>query len=272
MLVLKTMPAAVIDSGYYQTCALTAASKIACLGIYSSSPHEETVKGLTAGPGNNCVIKMGEDDGKVYCWGNDSYDISTPPDDVTFSYIDAGLLHVCGILDDQNGQPHGELRCWGIPEDSTSPYNFRQGRVPADLATATFARLSSGLLHTCGILDDQNGQPHGELRCWGIPEDRTFFLNFDQGSVPAELAGMTFASISSGNYHNCGILDGQNGQAAGLLHCWGRIFLTRPPCRRIWPPLPLWTFPAARITPAALPRSIRFAAGASTVLVKWPCR
>ena len=229
MLVLKTMPAAVIDSGYYQTCALTAASKIACLGISSSSPHEETVKGLTAGPGNNCVIKMGEDDGKVYCWGNDSYDISTPPDDVTFSYIDAGLLHVCGILDDQNGQPHGELRCWGIPEDSTSPYNFRQGRVPADLATATFARLSSGLLHTCGILDDQNGQPHGELRCWGIPEDRTFFLNFDQGSVPAELAGMTFASISSGNYHNCGILDGQNGQAAGLLHCWGADFSDQTP-------------------------------------------
>ena len=32
---------------------------------------------------------------------------------------------------------------------------------------------------------------------------------------------MTFASISAGWYHTCGLLDDQNGQLAGKAVCWG---------------------------------------------------
>ena len=40
--------------------------------------------------------------------------------------------------------------------------------------------------------------------------------------MPDSLAASTFARISAGFYHNCGILDGQNDQAEGTVRCWGR--------------------------------------------------
>ena len=79
--------------------------------------------------------------------------------------------------------------CWGLNES---------GRASPPEGE-TFASISSGGAHTCGLRED------GVAVCWG-------FDAFGQASPPE---GDTFASISSGFGYSCGLW------VDGAAVCWG---------------------------------------------------
>jgi murein DD-endopeptidase MepM/ murein hydrolase activator NlpD len=63
----------------------------------------------------------------------------------------------------------------------------------------TFSQVTAGYEHTCGVRTD------GTLACWG---DNTY----GQATPPAG----TFGQVSAGDYHTCGV------RTDGTLACWGR--------------------------------------------------
>ncbi|WP_155123548.1 MULTISPECIES: chromosome condensation regulator RCC1 [unclassified Actinoplanes] len=82
--------------------------------------------------------------------------------------------------------------------------------VPAQVGTATWAQLTDGTFHNCGIQTD------GTLWCWGSNTrgqlgqgDTTY--RYD----PTKVGSATWTQISAGYEHTCGI------QTGGTLWCWG---------------------------------------------------
>ena len=209
---LATAPGSV-DTGLHQTCVRTADNRLRCIGDNSPYEWNDTIADLSVGANVVCAVRT---DGTVRCWGHSVP--GTPPTGVTISQLSAGNFHVCGIRDGNNSQTAGTAQCWGWDEAG-------QSTLPAASTTETFGSVSAGTLHTCGILDGQGGQTAGLLRCWGISQSTTSAykdtLDFGQSTVPDALVAATFSLLSAGEFHNCGILDGQGGQTAGTLHCWG---------------------------------------------------
>ena len=137
--------------------------------------------------------------------------------------LSAGNAHSCAIADD------GSVRCWGLGTFGRLGYgnitnigdDETPGSVgPVDLgAGRTAVALTSGLAHTCALLDD------GTVRCWGAGVDgRLGYGNVDNigddetpGSVgPVDLgAGRTAVAIAAGAIHTCALLDD------GTVRCWG---------------------------------------------------
>ena len=94
------------------------------------------------------------------------------------------------------------------PEATAVPGETRSGRssllggaggVEPDLADLSFASVSAGLNHTCGVTTS------GDALCWGSVE-------FGQATLPA---GVSFTSLSAGYSHTCGVT------ASGDALCWG---------------------------------------------------
>ena len=199
--VLATSPGSV-DAGRLQTCVRTADNRLRCIGHHSPYEWNDTIADFSTGTNGTCAVRA---DGSVRCWGHSLP--GTPPANVTFSLLSHGFLHVCGVRDGQNSQTAGTVECWGGNDGGEST-------VPAASATETFSSVTSGSLHTCGILDGQNSQTAGLLRCWGISQAATTnpykaTLDFGQSTIPDALATATFSRLSAGDFHNCGILDGQ---------------------------------------------------------------
>ena len=75
----------------------------------------------------------------------------------------------------------------------------------------TFAAVSAGSSHTCGVT------PDGTTYCWG---DNTFGelgdgTTTNRTTAVRVLGGLTFASVSAGNLSTCGVTTG------GAAYCWG---------------------------------------------------
>ncbi len=218
-----------ISSGSVVTCGMTTDAKMVCWGSgrFFDFPEVTGVMSFSAGLNNACALSTG---GVVTCWGADTYGMSSGRglnmgvpadlDNLTFSAVSAGGFHVCGILDGQNMQTSGVVRCWG-----NDTYN--QSTIPTALTSATFSSISSGVYHNCGILDGQNMQTSGALKCWGND-------SYSQTTLPSDVSSVTFSAVGAGWVHTCGILDGQNSQTAGIVKCWGgatfsTIPITIPP-------------------------------------------
>jgi hypothetical protein len=122
-------------------------------------------------------------DGTVACWGSNGAGEATPPDG-TFSrvQVSAGKTHNCAVRTD------GTLACWGwdISGQATPP-------------TGTFIQVSGGNAHTCGVKTD------GTLACWG-----------SNGHGEATPPSGTFSQVSAGTHYTCGV------KTDGTLACWGR--------------------------------------------------
>ena len=73
------------------------------------------------------------------------------------------------------------------------------GGVEPDLADLSFAPVSAGGGHTCGVTTS------GDVRCWGDDD-------YGQATPPADVA---FASFSAGHTHSCGVT------TSGDVRCWG---------------------------------------------------
>jgi len=174
-------------------------------------------------------------DGSVYCWGLSNFkqvgqssasDIqscefgpqsyapcATAPTRVTgvpaFRALYAGGLLTCALT------PDGTAYCWGgdrYGQLGDGGGVTAHGLPPTRVATTlTFASLSAGFRHVCGLTTD------GKAYCWGW----NYRGQLGDGSnvnrdVPVAVAGeLTFTSLSAFAYHSCGLT------TTGQVYCWG---------------------------------------------------
>src|SRR5438309_11131921 len=80
-------------------------------------------------------------------------------------------------------------------------------------ASVSFATLTAGFFHTCGVT------AAGAAYCWGANSsgrlgDGTTTQRLTPVLVAAP-AGVSFAALSAGNSHSCGVTP------AGAAYCWG---------------------------------------------------
>lgn len=167
---------------------------------------------------NACGIVSG---GAAYCWGNnfsgqvgDSTNTErTVPTAVggghTFRSVVPGGSHTCGIT------TTGSTYCWGFNlygqfGDSTNVSTSFPVPAAGGLALTS---LTLGVHHSCGLVAS------GAAFCWGAGYFGSLgngtFTDIQFTPVPVS-GGLTFASISAGSYHTCGLTN------AGALFCWGR--------------------------------------------------
>jgi alpha-tubulin suppressor-like RCC1 family protein len=184
-------------------------------------------------------------DGVAYCWGRDLYgelgdgdlpldlcaitepcshvpalvDTSAIAGETTFTQIDVGFAHTCGLTG--QGVPY----CWGrdddgelgnggasLDTDAPSPVDT------APLGGKVFKRLVAATYHTCGLTAD------GDVYCWGddsagqvgdggVSTDSQVPAPIDLTPVTGEKA---FIELEANALHVCGIT------GEGVSYCWGR--------------------------------------------------
>ena len=191
----------------------------AAAGGESGSSDWRTV---SVGGAHACGIRT---NGRLYCWGSDAdgrlgngggvVNTFTPTQvagDVTdWSAVSAGGSHTCAR------RRTGQLYCWGNDTNG----ELGDGGANADQSTptevaggvTTWAGVSAGGGHTCAR------RTSGRLFCWG--SDSAGQLGDGppnaNAAAPLQVAGSltTWASVSAGNLHTCGL------RTSGRLFCWG---------------------------------------------------
>jgi alpha-tubulin suppressor-like RCC1 family protein len=182
--------------------------------------------GITAGEMHTCAIR---DTGKAYCWGWDrdgqlgdgrtTTEEQTTPVAVSgsldFEWVSAGeggnfaSGHTCGVTSS------GAAYCWGggeygqLGDGSTSETRATPVAVSDGLS---FASVSAGRLHTCGVASD------GRAYCWGrgsLGQLGNAATPLEQSTPVAVVGEMTFSSVSAGGEHTCGVT------VNGAAYCWG---------------------------------------------------
>ena len=190
---------------------------------------------MSAGSFHTCGVTGGL---QAYCWGSnqfgqlgdDNAPIRTavpvavaPPlggtTPLTFTSLTAGDSHTCGVV-----KVGGQVYCWGgngagqLGDDNQGV----DSDVPVALAPPagattplTFASVSAGAFHTCGVIRTKGGQ----VACWG----ENSFGQLGNGTefpafVPVAVASgsITFVSVSGGGRHTCGLAKGRGAW------CWGQ--------------------------------------------------
>lgn len=158
--------------------------------------------------------------GKAYCWGTNFQGelgdgtstprtIPTPVSgQLTFALVSAGGFHACGLT------TGGQAYCWGWNEFGQlgkGDFGSFSNTPRAVGGGLTFASLSAGNRHTCGVT------PAGVGYCWGD----NFLGTLGDGSentsaAPVPVAGgLSWATISAGRFHTCGVT------TTGAAYCWG---------------------------------------------------
>lgn len=221
-------------AGSIHTCAITAAGTAYCWGYNSqgelgdgdtiSSATPVAVLGglsftsISTGGAHSCGLTAA---GAAYCWGfNNSGQLgdSTTTDrwspvpvkgGLAFATVVAGGLHTCGLT------TASAVYCWG----ANGTYELGDGTnlehtTPDSVhTTVAFAGLGSAVgYHTCG----ETGSGLGY--CWGndlsgqIGDGTTFSV----APTPHPISGgLTFASLSGGSNHSCGV------STSHVAYCWG---------------------------------------------------
>jgi alpha-tubulin suppressor-like RCC1 family protein len=159
--------------------------------------------------------------GAAYCWGDNTYgqigdgSQTSRPSPVavaggfTFASLSTFVNHTCGVT------AGGRAYCWGYNingqlGDGTMTNRSAPVAVTGNLS---FVAVSGGLYHTCGVTTG------GAAYCWGANSFGQLGIGaVDQALHTAPVAvggGLTFASVSAGYYHTCGVTTG------GVAYCWG---------------------------------------------------
>jgi alpha-tubulin suppressor-like RCC1 family protein len=234
-----------LTAGSEHTCGLTSSGAAYCWGrgVYGQLGRGDTLQAstpvavaggltfasLTAGGQHTCGVTTA---GKAYCWGDNTegqlgdgsrdsstgYARPTPAAVVgglTFVSLTAGFQHTCGVT------TSGGAYCWGdnyygeLGDGSRDSATLYKRLTPvAVVGGLTFASLTAGGSYTCGPTSG------GAVYCWGSNESGQLgdgssdFMNFRL--TPAAVAGgLTFASLTAGTSHICGVTSG------GVAYRWG---------------------------------------------------
>jgi alpha-tubulin suppressor-like RCC1 family protein len=179
---------------------------------------------------------------RLYCWGSDIYGnlgvgnassdcqaqiggrCSTVPIPVTgaerFASVTAGDIHSCALTS------AGVAYCWGANHYGQLGVGSVGGQVTVPTAVFgghTFASISAGRMHTCGI------DTSGDTWCWGwdvsgqlgagstAPDRCSFFSSNEPCSgTPLKVVGnFRFAQVTAAEENSCGR------DLNGAAYCWG---------------------------------------------------
>ena len=187
---------------------------------------------ISAG-GHSCGVTTA---GDAYCWGdNDSGQLGDgtttgrkEPVQVsgghTWASVSSGTEYTCGLT------TAGDAYCWGKNSDGVLGDGTTTDRsIPTLVAGGyTWVSVDSGTRHTCGATTEEDGYCWGWefwgqggvggtwARCCRSTVSRTHNEKTTITSPSQKVQGLSsFASISSGGLHSCGITTGSEG------YCWG---------------------------------------------------
>lgn len=229
-----------VSAGALHNCALTSAGQAWCWGMNADSRlgDSTTNAGLmpvavnqgalaftsvSAGGAHTCVL---DSSGQAYCWGannygqiGDSTNVSPffpkavkHPAGVTFTQIAAADKHTCAL------SSTGQAYCWGYGGDGALGHNSSLGsRFPVAVQQpvgVTFTSIAAEYNHSCGVTSG------GQAYCWGLNTNGQLGDNTTTSPRKTPVAvqqpvGVTFASVSTGSAHTCGLT------SAGQSYCWG---------------------------------------------------
>src|SRR5450759_3959508 len=205
-------------------CLATALSVLIILATLVAGPVQPASAPLApvqvvTGGYHTCALAPS---GQAYCWGLNTYgelgdntttDRSTPiavqQGVVTFTSITAGWGHTCGLTS------AGAAWCWGYNGNGRLGDNtitLRLTPVAVQQGGVTFTSITAGDSHTCGLTGA------GAAYCWGRNDSGPVGDNTTTDRhtpVAVQQGGVTFASITSGRWHTCGLT------SAGAAYCWG---------------------------------------------------
>ena len=214
-----------ISVGNGSACGVSGTGTVYCWGssrLAISSPVRFVE--VSAGAGATCGLTG---DGKAWCWGSNSsgavgagdWTVAyTAPANVTprpvsggltFRSLSAGYIHVCGLT------TSGAAYCWGSnSQGQLLVGNSTNANAPVPVGGGlAFADISAGAQHTCAVTTA------GAAYCWGYNHSGELgdgTTSYTPLTTPTPVTGgLTFVSVSAGEYATCGIA------AGGAAYCWG---------------------------------------------------
>lgn len=158
------------------------------------------------GQGDTCGLRGA---GDLYCWGRNTSSqlglgdgapaqLRTPTrvGDATYSRIQAGQDHTCGIRTD------GALYCWGQNQAGNLGTGDRTAHTSPTLigSKLDWQELSLDTFHTCAIDRAQH------LFCWGRNvEGQLGVGDTDDRLSPTLVTGEGFVQVAVGRFHTCAL-------------------------------------------------------------------
>jgi alpha-tubulin suppressor-like RCC1 family protein len=228
------------------TCGLTPSGAAYCWGVQAfgelgngtttSNAHSAEVSSatpvavsggltfvaLSAGRFSACGVVAS---GAAYCWGRNDWgqlgngtttNSATPvavSGGLTFASVSAGGEQKCGLTSS------GAAYCWGANFGQvSSSLTARLSNTTSDSTPVavtgglTFASVSTGLDHTCGVTLSRAAY------CWGLGSNGQLGNGHssDIDSTPVAVSGgLTLASVTAGDDFTCGVTP------SGAVYCWG---------------------------------------------------
>ena len=214
-----------VSAGGWSTCSLKETGQIWCWG-----------GGSYGQLGSGTDVCQDQGSGGISCADASNYppvQVSLPMGKTAVSLSDANQGHFCAILNTGEGlcwgwNNHGELGdgtvCTGGDywSDNNNPSpagcNSQNGRYTPVIVddsnfptNSSFISISTGLFHTCGIIDNN------DLYCWGYNDQGQLGIGTtEQTNYPIpQLVDSNVIGVSTGNNHACALYESQT------IKCWG---------------------------------------------------
>lgn len=218
--------------GGTHACGITSAGQLRCWGdnstgalgdgttVTTTTPVSVTIDGVdradwtdvAAGSDFTCARTA---DARLWCWGasdrgqagHDGTPSNPRPLEIgagtVWTALASGGAHTCAVAADATMWCFGNDGYGQLGDGGASP------RVP-ELVDGNYSAISAGLHHTCAVTSN------GEAHCAGLSGG---FARLGNGTRTSQrrftaLGTLGWTAISAGDFHSCGIRDGD-------AYCWG---------------------------------------------------